>query len=240
MSFESAMRAIIVPEDPVEFAKSFFLEAAKKAIEEHGSFSVALSGGSTPKALYGKLKECKDSLDWSKVKLFFSDERTVPPTDQDSNYHMAITSGFEALPIPKNQIFRMKGESDPAKGAKEYEELIKKEIPEERFDLILLGMGDDGHTASLFPGTKALDETSRLVVENEVPQKNTVRITFTFPLLKKAKNIMFLATGEGKREMISKVFKDINDTYPSGRVRCDHSKVLWVLDKASAADLQTN
>lgn len=238
MSFESAVRAVIVPEDPVEFAKEFFLEAAKKAIESKGSFSVALSGGSTPKALYAKLKECSNAIDWSKVKVFFSDERTVPPTDPDSNYHMAMTAGFEALPLKKDHIFRVVGEKDPAQGAKDYQAIIEKEVPEQSFDLILLGMGDDGHTASLFPGTKALKEISRLVVENEVPQKKTMRITFTYPLLKKAQNILFLATGAGKAEMVEKVLNDPNDSYPSGKVRSNHSKVLWVLDKDSAAKLQ--
>lgn len=239
MSFESAMRAVIVPEDPVEFATELFLETAKKAIEARGYFCVALSGGSTPKALYAKLKEHPDAIDWSKVKLFFSDERTVPPTDPESNYHMAMTAGFEALPIPKKQIFRIKGEKNAAKGAKEYEKTIEKQVVDQSFDLVLLGMGDDGHTASLFPGTKALDESSRLVVENEVPQKKTMRVTFTYPLLQKAKNIVFLATGAGKAEMIGKVFADIKETYPCIRVKSDHCKVLWVLDKASAVNLQT-
>lgn len=237
MSFEDAIRAIIVPEDPVEFAKNFFLESARKAISANGSFSVALSGGSTPKALYGKLKDCKEEIDWSKVLIFFSDERTVAPTDNDSNYHMAMTSGFEELPIPQENIFRIEGENDPKKGAKKYEKAIKTHIKHQSFDLILLGMGDDGHTASLFPGTKALHEKSRLVVENNVPQKNTVRITFTYPLLKKAKNIMFLAVGEGKAKMVEKVLNDGSGTYPSGNVSSDHSKVLWILDKGSAQNL---
>ncbi len=237
MSFEGAIRAVIVPEDPVEFAKNFFLEAAKKASEKNGIFTVALSGGSTPKALYAELKECKDLLDWSKVLLFFSDERTVPPTDPESNYHMAIAAGFDSLPIPKANIFRMEGEKDPKKGAKKYEKAIKKYVVNESFDLVLLGMGDDGHTASLFPGTKALNETSKIVMENEVPQKNTARITFTYPLLRKAQNILFLATGEAKAEMVEKVLHDEKDTFPSGRVVSDHSKVLWILDKGSAKNL---
>ncbi|MCH9616882.1 MAG: 6-phosphogluconolactonase [Chlamydiia bacterium] len=230
-------KAIIVPEDPVEFARKFFLEVARTAIDETGMFTVALSGGSTPKALYKALKECKDVIDWSKVLIFFSDERTVGPEDADSNYHMAMTSGFKALAVPQNQIFRMKGEVDAKKGALEYESKVKEHVRNESFDLILLGMGDDGHTASLFPGTKALTEIKRLVVENAVPQKETTRITFTYPLLRKAKNIMFLAVGEAKAEMVKKVLNDKKHQYPAGEVTSDHSKVLWILDKGSSKNL---
>lgn len=230
-------KAIIVPEDPVDFSRKLFLEIARTAIDEKGSFTVALSGGSTPKALYNQLKNDSATIDWTRVFVFFSDERTVPPTSPDSNYHMALTNGFGELPIPKNQIFRMKGEVDAKKGALEYESKIREHVRNESFDLILLGMGDDGHTASLFPNTKALTEIKQLVVENAVPQKNTTRITFTYPLLKKAKNILFLAIGDSKADMVYKVLHDKNHQYPAGEVTSDHSKVLWILDKGSSKNL---
>lgn len=225
---------IIIPKDPVDFACTYFIKLAKEAIDERGVFTVALSGGSTPKALYNKLKAHAKDLDWGNVLLFFSDERATPPTDPDSNYHMAMTNGFNDLPVAKHHIFRMKAETDIEKGALAYEKNIKEHVPEESFDLVLLGMGDDGHTASLFPGTKALNELKRYVVENEVPQKNTWRMTFTYPLIRKARNIMFLATGAGKAEMIKKVLTDDKGTYPAAQVRSDLCKVLWVLDKDSS------
>ena len=231
------LKAVIIPDDPVEFAGNMFLEIAKHAIEERGAFTVALSGGSTPKALYNKLKDQGDAIDWSRVFVFFSDERTVGPDDKDSNYHMAMTNGFETLPIPKNQIIRMKGEIDPKTAAAEYEKEIHTHVNDSSFDLILLGMGDDGHTASLFPETKALSEKKRFVVENVVPQKDTTRITFTYPLLRKAQNIMFLAVGASKAEMVKKVLNDHDHKYPSGEVISDFSKVLWILDKGSAKNL---
>jgi 6-phosphogluconolactonase len=231
-------KAIIVPEDPVEFARKLFLEIGRTAIEETGMFTVALSGGSTPKALYNKLKGDADAIDWSRVFVFFSDERTVSATNPDSNYHMAMTNGFKELPVPEDQIFRMKGEVDAKKGALEYESKVRERVRNESFDLILLGMGDDGHTASLFPGTKALTEIKRLVVDNVVPQKDTTRITFTYPLLRKAKNVMFLAVGASKAEMVKKVLNDKEHLYPAGEVTSDHSKVLWILDKGSSKNLE--
>jgi len=228
---------LAIVEDPVQFSCDYFLKVAKEAIEKRGQFSVALSGGSTPKALYNKLTQYKDAIDWTKVLIFFSDERSVGPNDPDSNYHMAMTNGIGSLGIPTSQIFRMKAENDAKAGAEEYAGIIKNQIKDQAFDLILLGMGDDGHTASLFPGTKALDEISKLVVENEVPQKSTLRMTFTYPLISKARHIVFLVTGSAKAQMAQNVLSDKEKKYPSARIFSEKHKVLWVLDETASTKL---
>lgn len=230
-------REIAIVDDPVSFATQYFLKLAKDAIVKRGLFTVALSGGSTPKALYNQLKNYKDAIDWSKVYIFFSDERSVLPTDSESNFFMAMENGFSEIPVPTTQIFRMKAETNIREHAIEYESLIQKYVPNESFDLILLGMGDDGHTASLFPETSALKEKTRKVVENSVPQKSTVRMTFTFPLIENAQHVLFLATGEGKSEMVKKVLTDRKEKYPAGLVTSSHNKVLWILDKNSGKSL---
>ncbi len=230
-------REIAVVDDPVSFSCSYFLNIAKNAIADRGKFTVALSGGSTPKSLYNRLKEHENDLQWDKVFVFFSDERSVEPDSEESNYHMAMTNGFSDLPIPKSHIFRMKAEKSIKEHAEDYQALINKHVIDQSFDLILLGMGDDGHTASLFPGTKALVETTSLVVENLVPQKNTTRMTFTYPLIRKARHVVFLAYGKGKSTMVKQVLTDKTSSYPSSRVLCDHHKVLWILDQESAKEL---
>jgi len=231
-------RDIAIVEDPVTFATEVFLKIAQEAILTSGFFTVALSGGSTPKALYNRLKEHKDAIDWSKVYVFFSDERSVYPTSCESNYFMAMENGFADLSIPSKQIFRMKAESNIPDGAIEYEGLIKQYVRDESFDLILLGMGDDGHTASLFPETSALKERFRMVIENSVPQKNTVRMTFTYPLISKAKHVLFLVMGDGKSEMVKNVLTDREGKYPAGLVTSSHRKVLWILDVKSGQQLR--
>ena len=230
-------RELAIYDDLVEFACSYFIDIAKSSIKETGKFSVALSGGSTPKALYNKLKDHKADLDWSKVFVFFSDERSAGPEDPDSNYHMARENGFADLPIPPEQLFRMIAESNMEENAKKYESLIREHLDNQSFDLILLGMGDDGHTASLFPNTDALKETKDLVVKNHVPQKNTDRMTFTYPLIEKAKHVLFLATGESKAAMVSSVLNDTEGKYPAGKVTCNNRKVLWGLDTAASSKL---
>jgi len=169
-------RRLVVPGDyatTLAFCVQHWLQTGSEAIRKYGGFAVALSGGSTPKAIYENLAQPhhQKSIDWSKVWLFWSDERAVPPDHPDSNFRMAMEAGFGKLPIPHAQILRMHAEVEIEKSAKEYEETIKKTLKGRPFDLIMLGMGDDGHTASLFPYTAALKITDRLVVANEIPQK---------------------------------------------------------------------
>lgn len=223
-------------EESVAFAANHFIECAKSALELHGNFFVALSGGSTPKKIYQKLaSDYKKAIDWEKVFLFWSDERAVSETDPESNYKMAMDSGFSKLKINPLHIFRMKGEGDIVAHAEEYESIIKKTLQGRHFDLIMLGVGEDGHTASLFPHTKGLTVTNRLVIANEVPQKKTWRMTFTYTLINSAHNIVFYALGENKQSILKEVL--FKEDLPASKVGTLLNKALWVLDKDAAASL---
>lgn len=221
-----------------------FVLAARAAIGAQGRFTVALSGGSTPKALYSLLASNYAGFAWNRVFMFFGDERHVPPSNPDSNYRMANETLLTKIAIPSENVFRVSAENpDAAAAALEYETQIRRffalkpgEFP--RFDLILLGMGPDGHTASLFPDTAALDENSRLVVANWVAKFNTDRITFTLPVLNRAAEVMFLASGAEKADMVRQVLQGKNSPQlPSQRVQPSDGKLLWLLDEAAAAKL---
>ncbi len=221
-----------------------FVGAARTAIGAQGRFTVALSGGSTPKALYSLLASNYADFIWNRVFLFFGDERHVPPTDPESNYRMVEESLLTKIAIPAENVFRVPAENpDASAAAADYEAQIRRffeiksgEFP--RFDLILLGMGPDGHTASLFPDSAALDEQSRLVVANWVAKFNTHRITFTFPVLNRAAEVMFLASGADKAEMLHQVLEEKNaPPLPSQRVEPSDGKLLWMLDEAAASKL---
>jgi 6-phosphogluconolactonase len=221
-----------------------FIGVARAAIGAQGRFTVALSGGSTPKALYSLLAASYADFAWNRIFLFFGDERHVPPTDPDSNYRMVNESLLTRIAIPPENVFRVPAENpDAAAAASDYEaqlcrffELQPGEFP--RFDLILLGLGPDGHTASLFPDSPALDEQSRLVVANWVAKFNTHRITFTFPVLNRAAEVMFIASGAEKADMLRQVLEGKNiPPLPSQRVQPSDGKLLWLLDEAAAAKL---
>ena len=228
-------------DDTIDFCIDYLEDLAKKSIEDHGFFSIALSGGSTPKAIFEKMTtpENISRIDFSKVKLFWSDERCVPPDNHDSNFHMAMQSGIGFLHIPNENIFRMHAEDHLEENAKKYEEMIQQELPGGVFDLVTLGMGDDGHTASLFPHTKALDFTDKLVTGNFVPQHNTHRMTFTYPLINKAKNICLFVLGEKKSSILKTVLEsELNyHEYPSQNVGTPQSKALWIVDNKAAREL---
>ena len=217
-------------EKTLDYAVNHWIESAKNAIAKNGAFRVALSGGSTPKAIYEKLAtEHTNTINWSKAHLFWGDERTVPPTDPESNYKMAMDAGFAKLPIPKNQIHRMVAEENIEENAAAYEKLLTTPL-----DLIMLGMGEDGHTASLFPNTAALNEKSRIVIPNLVPQKNTTRMTLTFPAINQAHTIVFYVLGDAKKEMVRKVFHEPEHQFPSQLIGTPQNKALWILDSAAA------
>ncbi len=230
-----------------------FVRAARTAIGAQGRFTVALSGGSTPKALYSLLAANYASFAWNRVFLFFGDERHVAPTDPESNYRMVNESLLTKIAIPAENVFRVPAENpDAAAAASDYEAQIRQffdlrpelrlgdrpgEFP--RFDLILLGMGPNGHTASLFPDSPALDEQSRLVVANWVAKFNTHRITFTFPVLNHAAEVMFMASGAEKADILHQVLEAKNTPpLPSQRVEPSGGKLLWMLDEAAAAKLR--
>jgi 6-phosphogluconolactonase len=221
-----------------------FVRVARAAIGAQGRFTVALSGGSTPKSLYSLLASNYSDFVWNRVFLFFGDERHVPPTDPESNYRMVKESLLSKISIPAENVFRVPAENhDAAAAATEYESTIRQffqlkpgEFP--RFDLILLGMGPDGHTASLFPDSAALQEKSRIVVANWVAKFNTHRITFTFPVLDRAAEVLFLASGSDKADMLHQVLESKNSPpLPSQSVQPTDGKLLWMLDEAAAAKL---
>ncbi len=234
-------RQMIIPgghQETIQFMAEHFCTLAKSSILTHGFFYVALSGGSTPKAIYQALKNYhRNSIDWKKVMIFFSDERAVSPDDQDSNYFSAMQNGIGELGIPSDQIFRMKAESSIQENALNYEALITKHIPSQIFDLIMLGMGDDGHTASLFPHSEGLKVENRSVISNYIPSKKSDRMTFTFPIINQAKNAVFYAVGNSKKEMLKTVltpnFRHFD--FPATIVGTEKNRALWIVDRDAAS-----
>ena len=226
----------------VQLCVLHFIQTANQAISERDAFHVALSGGSTPKAIFQSLTDetNRNQIDWTKVYLWWSDERSVDGEDENSNYRMAMEAGFSELAIPKDQIFRMKGEGDIEEHAKEYEELVKHHVSDETFDLVMLGMGEDGHTASLFPETHALDSDGRLVVANFVPKLNTWRMTFTFKLINAAREAVVYVIGENKAEVLSKIIKGDHslDQFPLQGVGTPSNKALILTDNAAGKGLE--
>jgi 6-phosphogluconolactonase len=219
-------------EASLNFAVEHFIKIANDAISKRGVFVVALSGGSTPKAIFLKLTNEANSkrVQWEKVRLFWSDERSVGPDNPDSNYKMAMDAGFSTLPIKRDNIFRMKAEKDIEIHAILYEDAIERKA--KVFDLIMLGMGDDGHTASLFPYTQGLEIEDRLVVANFVPQKDTWRMSFTYTGIHNTRNLAVYVLGLSKKDMVKTVLSSpLNyKKYPVQNVGTKDCKALWVLD----------
>jgi 6-phosphogluconolactonase len=222
-----------------------FVRQANAAIASKGRFTVALAGGSTPKGLYSLLA-AKAALPWDKIYFFFGDERHVPPDNPESNYRMAREALLSKVPIPAQNIFRVPAENpDAAQAAQTYEDTLRRFFPPAeafpRFDLILLGMGPDGHTASLFPGSKALQEKSRWVVSNWVEKFKTDRITLTLPVLNNAAVVMFLAAGEDKTETLKEVLQGTKpgEQFPSKLIRPTNGQLIWLVDQAAAAALSS-
>ncbi|GAA5534573.1 6-phosphogluconolactonase [Deinococcus aluminii] len=221
------LRVFPTPEATAQAAAQAFAQAAREAVAARGAFRVALSGGSTPKLMYRALRDLPD-VPWKQVHVYFSDERSVGPDSPDSNYRLAHDELLTHVPIPEAQIHRMEGERRPLEdAARDYAALLP-----ERLDVVLLGMGDDGHTASLFPGTEALQATGR-VAANWVPKLNTGRLTFTFPEINAARERWLLVTGAGKAEVLREVQAGEGD-YPVARVR----DPIWFLDAAAAEQLE--
>lgn len=219
----------------IAFCVEHFIYVAQQSIALHGKFAVALSGGSTPKAIYSQLasEDNRNRVDWEKVLLFWSDERAVPPESSESNYRMAMESGFGHLPLLEENIFRMQADEDLEKNALDYEKIIKKKLPNERFDLVMLGMGEDGHIASLFPQTHGLHARQRLVIANYIPQKNSWRMTLTFDSINQGRHIVVYVLGKDKAAMLDKIFHDTYqpDLLPAQRVGTVDHKALWILDQ---------
>jgi 6-phosphogluconolactonase len=222
----------------IAFATEHWIHCAERAIQQRGRFAVALSGGSTPKAIYASLAATA-KLDWSKVWLFWSDERAVPPNHADSNYRMAIESGFHQLPIPQAQIFRMRAEADLEKNAKDYDDTIRRHLGKHLFDLVMLGVGEDGHTASLFPQTQALQVSNQLVAANYLPEKKAWRMTLSFTCINQSHAAAIYAMGPSKRLILPKVLDAaIDSPFPASRIGTPEHKALWILDLDAASLLK--
>jgi 6-phosphogluconolactonase len=243
---------ICIAQDVPQWAQdtaAYIHSLSDKAIRSHGRFLIALSGGSTPKTLYQMLAlpEWQRRFNWDQILFLFGDERCVPPDHPDSNFKMAHTALFQPLNIHTDQISRMKGEhGEPAAAAQEYEETIRSltnspvpHVP--RIDLVLLGLGDDGHTASLFPGTAALQEQNKVVTVGQAPTGVRSRITLTLGVLNQAAVILFLVTGAGKASMVRRAIKpetEADRSLPAARVAPESGQLVWMLDQAAGAQLK--
>jgi 6-phosphogluconolactonase len=253
MSFENSKQTIkaydsrrdlVVPGDhqaTLLFCIDHFLAIAQESIDDHGYFAVALSGGATPKAIYQGLADPihRLKIDWSKIFLFWSDERNVPPYDPESNYRMAMDAAFSHLPVPAQNIHRMQAEGDIEEGALAYDNLIKVCLKDQPFDLVMLGMGEDGHTASLFPRTHGLHTIERKVIANCIPQKNTWRMTLTFDCINAARHIVLYVIGKNKANILSHVLTKAEqpDEWPVQKIGTLEHKLLIIADKEAVGEL---
>jgi len=236
------------PADVYRAAAELFVGSARRAVEERGIFSVALCGGTTPRSLYRLLAEepaLRQSMPWGQSHFFWGDERHVAPSHADSNARMAMEAMLSKVPVPDANLHRIEGElAEAEEAARRYESALRAffglaqgEYP--CFDLVLLGLGGDGHTASLFPGTPALDERERVVVSNRVEKLETERITLTVPALNNAAHVVFLVTGADKADALAAVFEGAYQParYPAQRIRPAHGRLTLLADAAAAGKL---
>jgi len=240
------IRTLTTPQELFAAAAEEVVRAANDAVAQRGRFTIALAGGSTPKSLYNLLAtNARTTLPWDRMFFFWGDERHVPPTDPESNYRMVEEAMLSKVPVPPGNVFRIKTENpEAAAAAEDYEKAIRKFFGLEpgqfpRFDLILLGMGPDGHTASLFPGTAALQEKSRLVVANWVEKMKTHRISLTLPVLNEARCVTFLVSGTDKAPALKAVLEENvpSEQYPAKLVKPSDGKLIWLIDRAAASQL---
>ena len=229
-------RDVVRSQNFVHDAAEFILQHARAALAERQEFRIALSGGNTPRPVYTEFAWLARDLPWERVRFTFGDERCVPPEDPQSNFRMARESLFIPGAVPAKSVARMRGEIEPQLAAQEYQDnhdLLATQRGEMmyRHDLILLGVGDDGHTASLFPGTAALEEKVRKVVANFVPKFDAWRITFTYPLIDQARHICFLANANKNRSLLEKVLEG-DQQFPAARVAPVDGDLTWILAEA--------
>jgi len=225
-------------------AASIFVSASKNSIAAKKRFAVAISGGSTPRRLYTLLgsEAYRDQVDWQHVHFFWADERCVPKDDEASNFRIAFDALLSKIALPQENIHRIKGEEAPDKAARDYEEEIRRFFGESErpgFDLIILGMGEDGHTASLFPGSKSLEETVKLAIPVYLEKPGKNRITLTLPVLNSADQILFLVAGPSKAAVLSEVLGEGEKKkgFPVGLVRPDHGSMIWLIDQEAVRKL---
>jgi 6-phosphogluconolactonase len=242
------LRVVADPPALARAAAQEFANRTRTAVAAAGRFAVVLSGGDTPRLLFRELATSTyRSLPWADVHLFWGDERTVPPEHPDSNYRTAEEELISHVPMPVSNIHRLRGEDpSPERAAADYERELRSffalapgELP--RFDLVFLGLGGDGHTASLFPRTTALDERARLVVANRVDSLATWRLTLTLPVLDHAACVVFLVSGKGKAEILGRVLDGPDDppAFPAQMVRPHPGELLWLVDTAAATGLRS-
>ncbi|MBS7563938.1 6-phosphogluconolactonase [Mucilaginibacter sp. Bleaf8] len=229
-------------------AADLFVQSAAQAIGEKGTFTVALTGGSSPVQLHKLLAQAqyRDMVDWEKTYIFWGDERWVPMTDDRSNAKMAFDTLLNHVPIPHENIFPMYDyQKQPEEFAAYYEDVVRKQVPNGEFDLILLGMGDDGHTASLFPGTAVLHEQTKWVDAYYLAPQSMHRITLTAPLINRAKKIALMLFGTGKANALHEVLEGERnpEKYPSQLLNPSSGDIVWLVDSDAASKLtqsQTN
>jgi 6-phosphogluconolactonase len=235
-------------EAEAEAAATFVLETGKEAVRANGRFFIALSGGTTPEILYRSLSSpaFADRFDWSRTTFFFSDERCVPPDDPRSNYALADKTLFTPLRIAPSQIYRMAGESrDPQAAASEYEQQLRlatKTSPSAKpsLDLILLGLGEDGHTASLFPGAPVLQDHQRLIAATQSPKDPPNRLTMTLGVINRASVILFLVAGASKAGVVRAILDPRTEAerrLPASLVEPEEGRLIWFLDRGAAVEL---
>jgi len=227
-------------------AAGLFVEVARQAIESRGRFLVALSGGGTPSGLYRLLASAsfRDQIAWDKTFVFWGDERCVPPDDEGSNYRQAEDVLLRHVPIPDKNILRIKGEFAPNLASDAYAQILKEfahpNLDWPRFDLVLLGMGDDGHTASLFPGSPVETSSPTLAVTADYQDRPANRVTLTPLVINSARNVLFLVSGESKALTLSVVLSDTSNQklYPAQRIHPTDGELIWFVDESAASRLQ--
>lgn len=248
MSTSAAAELLVCPDRAAlsRAAAERFVKISNDAIAANGTFTVALSGGSTPQQMYEELasNEFRDRVNWGSVSFFWGDERAVPPDDQESNYRMADEALLSRVPVARNDIYRIPGEKPPPVAAVEYEQQLRSFWGDKLigFDLVLLGLGTNGHTASLFPHTSALQEQSRWCVALRVPELNADRITLTAPFLNLGANVIFLVAGRDKSAILNEVLRGPYDPerLPAQLIRPVEGKLSWIVDEEAASELKRN
>jgi len=239
------IRVLDSADDLFHAAAVEWVSAASQAVRAGGRFTVALSGGSTPKSLYALLaSNFASKLPWDKTFFFWGDERHVPPDDPESNYRMVNEAMLSKVSVPPANIFRVHAEEkDATVAANSYEQTLQNffhlkpgEFP--RFDLTLLGIGPDGHTASLFPGSAALRENRRLVVANWIEKFKTYRITFTYPLINQSAHVVFLVSGKDKSSILRQILENPAANLPCQNVKPVDGNLLWLVDRDAAGALR--
>jgi 6-phosphogluconolactonase len=242
--------AVIICRDSDDLARTSakqFISLARGAVTSSGRFTVALSGGSTPRVLYSLFASpaFKARIDWRRIHFFWGDERCVPPDHSESNYRMVHEALLSKIEIPSENIHRMAGEKEPQLAASEYEDELRRtfqlthgQVP--RFELILLGLGEDGHTASLFPGSAALDDTNHLVATAYVEKLKAHRLTLTLPVINAASQVSFLVSGASKSAIVQEILgaSSARPDYPAAKVAPANGSLTWFIDTAAAAGLR--